>query len=261
MKRIKSTRTVLFIIAILAVSAIIGCSTSAAGGGGGVVAAKGPAPVVLGAAGNYVVLAKTGVSNTGSSAITGDIGLSPAFTAALTGNFALVPFTGYATSALVTGKLYAADMASPTPANLTTAIGDMLTAYTNAAGRLTPDFTALGSGNIGGKTLAPGLYKWTTSVTMPADVTISGGANDTWIFQIAGDLIVSNSFHVLLSGGAQAKNIVWQVAGQATLGTSSHFEGIILSATGIHLQTTASMNGRALAQTAVTLDTNAIVNP
>jgi hypothetical protein len=161
----------------------------------------------------------------------------------------------------VTGKIYAADMAYPTNTNLTTAVSDMITAYTDAAGRPTPDFSELGTGNIGGKTLVPGLYKWTTTVTMPSDVTISGGANDVWIFQISQNLLMSNGVHITLAGGAQAKNVFWQVAGQATLGTTSHFEGILLSMTGITLQTGASFKGRALAQTAVILDSNTIILP
>jgi hypothetical protein len=140
-------------------------------------------------------------------------------------------------------------------------VNNMITAYNDAAGRLSPDFLELGTGNIGGKTLTPGLYKWTNTVTLPSSVTISGGANDVWIFQIAGNLSMSSAVNITLTGGAQAKNIFWQVAGQATFGTTSHFEGIILSMTGITLQTGASMNGRALAQTAVILDSNAVTKP
>jgi hypothetical protein len=93
---------------------------------------------------------------------------------------------------------------------------------------------------------------------MPSDVTISGGANDVWIFQIAGNLTMSSAVNITRIGGAQAKNIFWQVAGDATFGTTSHFEGVILSMTGITLQTGASINGRALAQTAVILDGNTV---
>ena len=218
------------------------------------------AVVNLGTAGNYVILAKTEISNVATSAITGDLGLSPAATSYITG-FALTNATGYSTASQVTGKIFAADMAVPTPINLTTAVNNMLTAYTDAAGRPTPDFTELGTGNIGGKTLLPGLYKWTNTVTMPSNVTISGGANDVWIFQIAGNLTMSSAVKITLTGGAQAKNIFWQVAGQVTLGTTSHFEGIILSKTGITFQTGASMNGRALAQTAVILDKSTVTNP
>ena len=217
-------------------------------------------PVSLGSAGNYVILAKTAINNISASAITGDLGLSPAATSYITG-FALTNATGYATSVQITGKVYAADMAAPTGINLTTAVENMITAYNDAAGRPTPDFLELGTGNIGGKTLIPGLYKWTNTVTIPSDVTISGGANDVWIFQIAGDLLMSNAVKVTLIGGAQAKNIFWQVAGQVTFGTTSHFEGIILCMTGVNFQTTASMNGRVLSQTAVILDGNAITKP
>lgn len=218
------------------------------------------AVVDLGAAGNYVILAKTMISNVPTSAITGDLGLSPAATSFVTG-LASVDFTGYATSAQVTGKIYAADMADPTPINLTTAVENMLTAYTDAAGRPTPDFSELATGNIGGLTLTPGLYKWTNTVTLPSNVTISGGANDVWIFQIAGDLTMSNAVNLTLINGAQAKNIFWQVAGTVTIGTTAHFEGIILSMTGITFQTGASFTGRALAQTAVILDSNAVTKP
>ena len=218
------------------------------------------AVVPLGDAGNYVILAKSAINNSSTSAVTGDLGLSPAATSYITG-LALTNATGYATSAQVTGKLYAADMASPTPVNLTTAVENMLTAYNDAAGRPSPDFLELGTGNIGGKTLPAGLYKWTSTVTIPTDVVISGSATDVWIFQISGDLTMSSAVKITLTGGALAKNIFWQVAGQATFGTTSHFEGVILSMTGITFQTGASINGRALAQTAVILDSNAVTKP
>ena len=152
-------------------------------------------------------------------------------------------------------------MTAPTSSNLTTAVTDMGTAYTDAAGRPTPDFLNLGAGEIGRQTLIPGLYKWTTGVTISSDVTISGGANDVWIFQIPGNLTMSPAKNVTLSGGAKAKNIVWQVAGAVGIGTTAHFEGIILSQTSITLGTGASMNGRALAQTAVILDQSTVTTP
>lgn len=137
----------------------------------------------------------------------------------------------------------------------------MQTAYTDAATRPNPDFLNLGAGNIGGLTLAPGLYKWGTSVTIPTDVTIAGSATSVWIFQISGKLIVDNGVAVRLSGGAQAKNIFWQVAGKAILGTTTQFEGIILCKTLISMNTGATINGRLLAQTAVTLQKNAVTKP
>ena len=218
------------------------------------------AVVNLGTAGDYVILAKTSINNISTSTIIGDLGLSPSATSYVTG-FALTNATGFATSAQITGKIFAADMVAPTSTNLTTAVNNMLTAYTDAAGRPTPDFTELGTGNIGGRTLVPGLYKWTSTVTIPSDITISGDATDVWIFQISGNLSMSSAVKITLIGGAQAKNIFWQVAGEATLGTTSHFEGIILSKTGITFKTAASINGRALAQTAVILDSNAVTKP
>ncbi|MEX1241549.1 MAG: ice-binding family protein [Cyclobacteriaceae bacterium] len=213
--------------------------------------------VILGDAVDYVIVAKTAINNSSTSTITGDLGLSPAATSYITG-LALTNATGYATSSQVTGKLYAADMAAPTPDNLTVSVNNMVTAYNDAAGRTLPDFIELGTGNIGGKTLTPGLYKWTGNVTVPSSIVISGGADDVWIFQIAGNLTMSSAVNTTLSGGAQAKNIFWQVAGQATLGTTSHFEGTLLSKTGITLQTGASINGQLLAQTAVILDSNVV---
>jgi len=221
----------------------------------------GPAPVLLGTAGNFVILAKTAVSTVPPSAITGDVGVSPAATSYLTGFSLTKVGTTSATSPQVTGNLYGADMTAPTSSNLTTAVSNMEAAYTDAAGRPTPDFLNLGSGNIGGLTLVPGLYNWGSSVTIPGDITLSGGANDVWIFQMSGDLFMSASKRVTLAGGAQAKNIFWQVAGEVIVGAGAHFEGILLSQTAITLQTGASMNGRALAQTQVALDSATITKP
>lgn len=218
--------------------------------------APGPVQVNLGTAGNFVVLTKTGITDVPTSRVTGDIGTSP-----ITGAADLLTCTE------VTGTVYSADAAGPrpcvltSPARLTTAVLDMQNAYTDAAGRTSPGFTELGAGNIGGLTLVPGLYKWGTGVKIPTNVTLSGGPNDVWIFQIAGNLKLSNGIAVHLAGGAQARNIFWQVAGLATLGTTSHFEGIILSKTMIAMQTGASINGRLFAQTAVTLQMNAVTQP
>ncbi|MDZ7822523.1 MAG: ice-binding family protein [Candidatus Marinimicrobia bacterium] len=221
---------------------------------------SGPAPVSLGTAGNFAILAKTEISSVPASNITGDIGLSPAAETYITG-FSLTDATGYATSTQVTGFIYAADMTPPTPTVMTTAISDMETAYTDAAGRSTPDFSDLGAGEIGGSTLAPGLYTWGSSVTAASDFTIDGNANDVWIFQISGDLGLSSAVNVTLSGGAQAENIFWQVAGTVTLGTTAHFEGIVLSQTSIILNTSSTINGRLLAQSAVALDQSTVTEP
>jgi hypothetical protein len=221
----------------------------------------GPAAVNLGSAANYVILAKSGVSTTGVTSVVGDLGLSPAAASFVTGFALSSPATTFTTSALVTGKVWAANYAVPTPADLTAAVLDMQGAYTDAAGRTSPNFTELGAGNIQGLTLVPGLYKWGTGVSIPSAVTLAGGANDVWVFQIAQNLTVGNAAIVTLSGGAQARNVFWQVAGQANLGTTADFKGIILSKTLIAFNTGAVMTGRALAQTAVTLNATAITNP
>ena len=225
--------------------------------------AAGPAAVNLRTAANFAVLAKTGVSTTGSTVVVGNIGVSPVAASYLTG-FGLIADSSntFSRSSLVTEKLYAADYTAPTPAKMTTAISEMETAFTDAAGRKTPNFTELGAGDISGRTLVPGLYKWGTGVLITnAGVTLAGGENDVWIFQISGDLTVNNSAKVTLIGGAKAKNVFWQVSGQATLGTAADFKGNILSQTLVSLNTGAKMNGRALAQTAVTLNATTITTP
>jgi len=223
-----------------------------------VAAGLGPAPVLLGTAGNFVILAKSAITNVPTSVITGNLGISPAAASAITG-FSLIPVSGAALSAQVTGIIYAADMAPPTPDNLSVAILAMETAYTDAAGRLTPDFTDEGTaGDIGGLTLVAGLHKWTGAVSIPSTLTFSGSANDVWILQIAGALSQAGSVNIALTGGAQAKNIYWQVSGAVTIGAAAHFEGTVLTLTAVTMGTNASLNGSILAQTAVTLDQNTV---
>ncbi len=218
-------------------------------------------PVNLGAAGDFVILSKTGISTVPNSNITGNIGVSPIDATALTGFSLTADATNaFATSTQITGKAYASNYASPTPSNLTTAISNMETAFTDAAGRAA-NFTELYSGDISGKTLQAGVYKWGTGVLINSDVTLNGGPNDVWIFQIGEGITQANGTKIILSGGAQAKNIFWQAAETVSIGTGSHFEGIILSQTNITLGTNASINGQLLAQTAVTLDASTVVKP
>ena len=216
----------------------------------------GPLPVNLHKAGTFAILTKTGITDVFASVIRGDVGTSP-----ITGAALLLK------CGEVSGVIYTVDAAGPLPCAvtdatlLTLAVADMEFAYNDAAGRVSPDFVALGAGEIGGLTLAPGLYKWATDVSMSTDVTLSGGPNAVWIFQVAGTLRQANAKRVTLVGGALAKNVFWQVAGAVTLGTTAHLEGVVLAKTMIAVNTGASVSGRLFAQTAVTLQMNAVTQP
>jgi hypothetical protein len=220
------------------------------------VALTGQAPVALGDAGMFAILTKTGITDVFPSTISGDVGASPITGAAI-----------HVTCTEVTGTIYSVNAAGPLPCRvtdptlLTTAVSNMQTAYTNAAGRSNPNFVNLGAGLIGGLTLVPGLYKWTTRVLISTNVTLSGGANAVWIFQIAGTLTQASGTKMILAGGARSKNIFWQASGNVTIGTTAHVEGVILAKTLIALKTSASANSRLLAQTAVTLEQNAVTQP
>lgn len=220
--------------------------------------ALGPMSVNLLSADNFVLLSQTGITDANPSVITGNVGSYP-----ISGTATLV------TCSEVTGIIYSTDAAGPLPCRVTngpllnTAVNDVTTAYGDAAGRTLPTATELGAGDIGGMTLAPGLYKWSTGVTIPTDVILSGDANDVWIFQISGDLSIASAKEVKLIGGALAKNVFWQVGGPtgATLGTYSTFRGTILSSKQVILQSGAVLYGRAMAQTQVTLDANTVTLP
>ncbi len=251
-------------------ASVLGALMTGCGGGGGgeranftaemrnmpMAATVALAPVNLRSAGTFTILSKTGITDVYASAIVGNVGTSP-----ITGAALLLTCTE------VTGTIVVVDAAGPLPCAvndataLTTAVLDMETAYLDAAGRTSPDFTEWGAGEIGGLTLTPGLYKWGTGVLISNDVTLSGGPNDVWIFQVAGTLNQANGKQIILAGGAQAKNIFWQVADSVTIGTTAHFEGVVLGKTLIAVNTGASANGRLLAQTAVTLQMNAITQP
>lgn len=226
--------------------------------------AIGPGEVNLGSASMYSILTESGISTTGITSIEGNIGVSPISSTAITG-FGLIMNTNGQSShtPIVTGSVFAADYAAPTPGNLTTAINDMQTAYTTENSLITPaPIVNLYAGDVSGKILPPGLYKWSTGLLISsAGVTLAGGPNDTWVFQISQDLTVNNSAIITLTGGAQAKNIVWVVAGQATLGSNVNFSGIILSKTLISLNTGTTVTGQLFAQSAVTLNASTIVTP
>jgi hypothetical protein len=225
--------------------------------------AQGPAVVDLGSAADFVILAKTGITNASASEITGNIGVSPIAASAMTG-FLLEGdgSEGFTISPYVTGKAYASDYAEPAPTDLIAAVAAMEAAYADAAGRADPDFEELSTGALGGLELVPGLYKWTSAVSIATSVTISGGVDDVWIFQIAGALTMAADTSVILTGGALPQNIFWQVAGDTTLAANTQFKGVILAATTIGLGAGAELDGRLLAKTNVTLGgANVITEP
>lgn len=223
-----------------------------------VVFAAGPATVDLGTADDFAILTKSGITNVPTSVITGNVGASP-ITGASIG----------LTCAEVTGSIYATDGAGPLPCSLVepillgTAVSDMEAAYTDAATR-TPAVGAnlnIGGGTVSTQTLAPGLYTWTTPVSITGDITLSGSAADIWIFQVTGSLSIDANKSILLAGGALPKNIFWQTTETVNLMEGSHFEGNILSQTDIAMRSGATLSGRALAQTEVTLIANTITIP
>jgi len=207
--------------------------------------AAGPAAVDLGSAAHFTILAGAAITTTGNGIIRGDVGASPITGSAI-----------HLTQAQVDGTIYAVDASGPAgsviaPSLLTTAKGDLTTAFNDAAGR-TPvpsgPFLNPGVGNIGGLNLVPGLYKFTSTASIAgSDLTLTGGPDDVWIFQIASDLEVGSMVHVILAGGAQARNIFWQVGSSATIGTFAVFKGTILADQAITMNTTSAMDGRALA--------------
>jgi hypothetical protein len=226
------------------------------------IASAQPQPVVdLGTAANYSVLAGSAITSIAPSLITGDIGLSPATGANISG----------LTQAQVVGTIYAVNDSGPVGSvsdagRLTTAQGDLTIAYNNAAARTpvpTGSFLNPGSANIGTLTLVPGLYKFTSTLLISGgNVTLSGGANEVWIFQIGTSLTLANNMQVILTGGAKAANVFWQVGSSAALGTNSVMKGTIMADQSITMGTGGTLEGRALARiAAVTLASNAVTRP
>ncbi len=213
------------------------------------------APVNLLSTVPFAILAETEITDVPTSAITGNVGLSPAARSFISG----------LTAPQVTGTIYAASDGGATATMLTQAQSDLTTAYNDAAGRTpvpTGPFLNPGTGNLGGLTLTSGLYKFTSSALLSgSDLTLMGGATNVWIFQIASQLNVDDGMQVVLAGGAQASNIFWQVGTSASLGTTAVFQGTILAHDQIAFATGATLYGRALAQTAVTLESTTITIP
>ncbi|MFA5834663.1 MAG: ice-binding family protein [Bacteroidota bacterium] len=215
-------------------------------------------PVNLGLADGFAILSYAGITNTGNTSITGNLGASPITGAAL---------TGFETVALV-GTFYTVDATGPagsviSASMLDQAMLDVTAAYNDAAGRTENPISV--EGNLGGQTLLPGLYKSTGALEISSgDLTLDaqGDVNAVWIFQIASSFNMTSGRQVFLTGGAKASNIFWQVGSSATFGTTAVMKGTILAYATVTLATGASLEGRALARTAnVTLDANTIVKP
>ncbi len=268
-------------LAVLLLSLLAACEFSGTGGGSSAdgaatpdarpaepgadarddLAGAGGPPVQLGTAGDYAVLAKAAISGTAAT-VTGNLGVSPAAATLITGfSLSLDAANVFSTSAQVEGWIYAADYSVPTPANLTLAVTDMEVACTAAAAR-EPGVVELNGGDLGGMTLAPGVYRWSSGVEIPTTLTLHGDAASVWIFQIAQHLTVSSGARIVLTGGARPGNVFWQITGgPVTIGTMAHFKGVVLSRTAVTMQAGATLTGRLLSQTAVTIDGSAVAAP
>jgi hypothetical protein len=233
--------------------------------------------VDLGTAKNYVILAKTGITNVPGSTITGDIAVSPIAATAMTGfSFTKHSSDTYSTSNELRGtdRAYASDYAVPVPADLTTAVSDMETAYTDAAGRTNPDAARInfGAGLLGGafggatNQLTAGVYTYGTDVKITGDIYFSGSDTDIFIIQIAGSLILDAGVRVTLVHNGKgstplAKNIFWQVASSVKVGAGARMEGVLLVKTAVTFITGSSLNGHVLTQTACNLQQATITKP
>jgi len=199
--------------------------------------------VPLGSAAPFGVLAATTVTTVPTTTINGDLGVSPGNTVS--------------GAPILNGTLHLGD---PIAAQ---AQLDLTIAYNDAAGRTVAAITV--AGNLGGQTLAPGLYKSATSLEISSgDLTLDaqGDPNAVWIFQMGSTLVTTVGRQVILTGGAQAANIFWQVGSSATIGASSIFRGTILADQSITMNTGATLDGRTLARNgAVALDANTITVP
>lgn len=197
--------------------------------------------VNLGTTDGFAVLGGSTISNTGSSVINGDLGLSPG-----------TSVTGFPPGT-INGAQHVAN------ANAVQAQTDLTSAYTNAAGQ-TPVSTI--PTELGGTTLTSGSYDsaaGTFGLTGTLTLDAEGDANAVFIFKTASTLITAGASTIVLTNGAQACNVFWQVGSSATLGANSVFKGNILALTSITLTTGANVEGRVLARNgAVTLDSNTV---
>lgn len=239
-----------------------GLVITAAGAGSGVGdLGRGPKPVDLKMAGNFVILAEEAITDVSPSTVIGDVGLTPAVGTLIS-----------LTCPEVTGVIYTVDTAvPPSPCRVTnasrlnTAKNDGVSAFFDAKGRA-PDYVDLDAGNIGGRNLGPATYNWNTPVVIPSNLTLTGGPNDVWIFQIwqpdqnAISLSVASGVQIVLAGGALPQNVYWEI-GSADLGPGSQFKGVIIADFSVVMGTGASIDGRVLAGSAANLDQNTVTQP
>jgi hypothetical protein len=221
-------------------------------------------PVELGTAINYAILAKTGISTVPNSIIYGDVAVSPITGTAMTGfSISLDPSGQWSTSPQIIGKAYAENYAAPTSTELMAAVSDMEIAYNDAAGRPNEDVERinLGAGDISGEILTPGVYTFGVSIMFSTEIAFKGDENDVFILQTTGNLAQAAGTKVTLLGGAQAKNIFWQIAGQVSVGASSQLQGILLVKEDVLLVTGSYLNGRVLSQTACNMQMAVITEP
>jgi hypothetical protein len=209
--------------------------------------------VNLGGAAQFAVLAASEITSVPTAAIKGDVGLSPAARSKIAG----------LTPPEVTGSILAADDGGATAVLLTQAQNDLTTAYNDAAGR-SLGAVDVANADLGGRTLAPGLYKSTGTLNVTGNLTLDaqGDANAIYIFQVASVLTAAAGSQVILSGGAKAANVFWQVGTSAAMGTTSDFKGNIMADQSISFATGSKLDGRALVRIgAVTLDSTTITMP
>jgi len=199
----------------------------------------------LGRAGSFAVLGGSTVTNTGATAITGDLGVSSPG----------LSVTGFPPGTMTRGAQHVGDPAA------NQAQADAQSAYAVLAGK--PCGTALTGQDLGGKALAPGVYCFTSSAELTGQLVLDGrgSSKGVWVFQVASTLTTATNSSVVMHKGGRAANVFWQVGSGATLGTGTAFIGNILAYSSITMNTAANLWGRALARQAVTMDGNTMRVP
>lgn len=274
MRKFKSiSKPIMWSTTLVLAAILAGCGGNSSSGPASTITqpgttCSGASCVNLGTAAHYAILANTGIDTApGASVITGNIATGPGVTATAITGFALTlpAASPFSTTPQVSGKVYAYDYAPPTPTEVNTASLDMGTAYTAAAG-MAPAGGGLttacpGVGALGGLTITPGVYNCGIAISITSDVYLNGSATDVWVIRTTQGLTQAAATTVHLTGGALPQNVFWQVAGNVTVGSTAHFEGVILGQTAITFGNASSINGRLLAQSAVNLDTTTVTQP